>query len=393
MAKMTAIPQLPVLKCDQLISLFCHNDSSYRNYDLANVSQDNQLTSADIRLSHKMGARFSNKLIQQLLNKGTAISKQLSQIPSSISIFDSNGKIPWNSLEQLFQVCNMYGMREANITKILHKKRPDLIPILDSVVVQKYLEPLCVANGNSTLNLPIEKKMILHLQQFKRVADAKKLILKKLSAKYKLSEVRILDIILWTYFSQPVWFKSNHPKIKIGGRIQKHNRASMLSGSSRSAATSNKLQNLKLRLSHQISDYQERKIFMLANFHDWTVYIAAHDLELHGVTTFTTEDIKVTLKKLIPPYLYNKPGSKMSNVLPADNAWNSPKSSENVKYPCLDVISKSNKSYDFKFIGFKNAIGKKFGNKHIQNLLSNLNKRGLVNRCVNVRHRQVLPPI
>lgn len=371
------LQQLPVLECDQLISLFCHNDPSYRNYDLVNVSQDNQLTSEDIRLSHKMGARFSNKLIQQLLNKNAAISKQLSQISSSISIFDSNEKIPWNSLEQLFQVCNMYGMREANITKIFHKKRPNLIPILDSVVVQKYLEPLCVANCNSTLNLPIEKKMILHLQQFKRVADANKLILKKLSAKYKLSEVRILDIILWTYFSQPVWFKSNHPKKQLGEGYNKHNRASMLSGSSRSAATSNELQNLKLRLSHQISDNQERKIFMLANFQDWAVYIAAHDLELRGVTTFTTEDIKATLKKLIPPDLYNKPGSRMSGVLPSDNVWNSPKSSANVKYPCLDVISKSNKSYVFKFIGFKNAIGKKFGNKHLQDLLSNLNLMNL----------------
>jgi len=202
MKEATVFLRCPIRECDELVKSFCKHDSSYTNYDLQLVPQDNVLRPEEIRLSHKMGARFSNSLIENLLNRGNSITKALSQISLGLSILDSFEKIPWDVLEELFKTCVMPGLGEANITKILHKKRPQLIPILDSVV-QGYLGGLPVTHSN--VPQAPEKKIVFHIRQLKQDADANRLTLLNLAEQFDLSVVRILDILIWTHFAKPRW--------------------------------------------------------------------------------------------------------------------------------------------------------------------------------------------
>lgn len=204
MTETTVNLRFPILRCDEVVSKFCKYDSSYSNYDSQPVLQDNVLRAEEIKLSHKMGARFPNTLITELIGRSNIISKALSQISPTLSILDAYEQIPWEALEELFKACVIPRMGEANITKILHKKRPQLIPILDSVVVQKYLEPLLTANTDIPKEL--EKKMVLHIKQLKQDAESNRAILVNLAERFNLPMVRILDILIWTYFSRPEWW-------------------------------------------------------------------------------------------------------------------------------------------------------------------------------------------
>jgi hypothetical protein len=149
-----------------------------------------------------MGARFSNSLVENLLNKGNSITKALGQVSPGVSILDSFEKIPWDALEGLFKTCIMPGLGEANITKILHKKRPQLIPILDSVI-QGYLDGLPATHSNSPQSP--EENIVFHIRQLQKDTDANRLTLLNLAEHFDLSVVRILDILIWTHFAKPRW--------------------------------------------------------------------------------------------------------------------------------------------------------------------------------------------
>lgn len=195
----------------KIVELFCRYDSSFRNYDLHPILQDNKLRPEEIRLSHKMGARFTNRLIPELLQNSNLIEKALMQIPPSFSILETSKRIPWGPLQDLYRACMIPGMGEANITKILHKKRPQLIPILDSILTNKYLRPMI---GTERLVRP-EKRFVNHIKHLKFDVDANKDLLVDLSGKFGLSPVRIIDIIIWTHFVRPRWL---HVHKGLGGQ-------------------------------------------------------------------------------------------------------------------------------------------------------------------------------
>ncbi|HUU64177.1 MAG TPA: DUF6308 family protein [Dehalococcoidia bacterium] len=361
MTRATVILPLPIIRYDKIVSKFCDHDPSYSTYDSQPVSQDNILRAHEIRLSHKMGARFPNTYIKVLLSSSNNISKALSQISPSLSILDSSRQIPWQALEDLFKACVIPGMREANITKILHKKRPQLIPILDSVVVKKYLEPLLMTSPN----MKLESKIVLHIKQLKRDAENNRVILINLAKRFNLTPIRILDILIWTYFETPSWLDNgkssrnskstlDHPcKDIIKTPRQKHGGVA--------------LENVKNKLAKKITNPEEKCLFFKAKgFHDWGPYIAAVVLNGRGITEFERKDLIEVLRELIPKYYNN---AKEGNTLPADLCWNPPISSAKVKFPCLDVVNKS-RPFKYKFIGFKEAIKRKFGNIALRRMLA-----------------------
>lgn len=114
---------------------FVERDGSYQSYDLAPVKQDDVLTESDIRVANAMIARMSPRVIAEIYARAPVINSALEQIPPSASLAAAEGAIPWQALEELIRA--MDGIPEVRLprqTKVLHKKRPALIPILDSVL-------------------------------------------------------------------------------------------------------------------------------------------------------------------------------------------------------------------------------------------------------------------
>lgn len=115
----------------------------YPMYDGVEVAQDNQLRVVDIALSIMLNSRISGNTGAAIWRTArTTVKASLSQIPPHIDLLNipPNEPIPGETaIEQAIDsMCNVARSKLAVATKILHKKRPGLIPIFDRVVQDHY---------------------------------------------------------------------------------------------------------------------------------------------------------------------------------------------------------------------------------------------------------------
>ena len=179
---------------------FIASDGSYQHYDLARVEQDNELTEADIRVANAIIARMSPRVRAGIYARASAINGALERIPTSVSLVDDESVIPWLALAELFRV--MDGIPEVRLprqTKVLHKKRPALIPILDSVVEGYLRSVYSVRRTGDDAGYAVEL-----IRAYKRELDANHAALSLLRAELlnrgiDLTECRLLDLFLWAY--------------------------------------------------------------------------------------------------------------------------------------------------------------------------------------------------
>jgi len=182
--------------CQEKLADFCERDASYREYDLRpDVKDDSELLEKDIRFANHMVARMGPLIIKSVVGRRRAINSALARVAPTVSISDAN--IPWIALEQLFSATLGPELGPARVTKILHKKRPKLIPILDSVVVS-YCKVAC---GNDVWHKDTASSMIAYTKAIKDDIDENLYVLEsaiQMSA-LRLTVVRAFDILLWAY--------------------------------------------------------------------------------------------------------------------------------------------------------------------------------------------------
>ena len=115
---------------------------AYPMYDGVEVAQDHKLRVVEIALSTMLNSRISGNTGGKIWLKRATVEASLSQIPSHIDLLDitPGEPIPAESaIEQAIDsMCEIPRCKLAVATKILHKKRPGLIPIFDSVVEGLY---------------------------------------------------------------------------------------------------------------------------------------------------------------------------------------------------------------------------------------------------------------
>ena len=93
---------------------------------------------ADLRRANRGGARISAAEIAAILERRREIERALRAIPADSSL--AARSIPWAPLARLFDgFAGIRGVGFSKMTKALRKKRPAVIPMLDSVV-QAYLD-------------------------------------------------------------------------------------------------------------------------------------------------------------------------------------------------------------------------------------------------------------
>jgi hypothetical protein len=153
----------------------------------------------DLRRANRDGARISGAEIAAVLERKAEIERRLREIELDASLAASS--VPWDALTNLFDAFGgIRGLGFSKLTKTLHPKRPALIPMLDSVV-QAYLE------GDDTGGSFGERATAL-VRGYKRDLDRNRAPLgelrRELAARgYRLTEVRILDILIWSVGAKP----------------------------------------------------------------------------------------------------------------------------------------------------------------------------------------------
>lgn len=112
----------------------------------------------------------------------------------------ATSSIPWAPLTELFDAfAAIRGIGFSKMTKALHPKRPELIPMLDSVV-QAYLtsdDPGLLSSGT------FGERATALVRSYKRDLDRNRSALRELQLElenrtYRLTEVRILDLVIWS---------------------------------------------------------------------------------------------------------------------------------------------------------------------------------------------------
>ncbi len=174
---------------------FVARDGSYQAYDLAPVAADDTLTEQDVRTANRIIARMGAPEITAILSRREQVEAALAAIPTDASL--TSAVIPWRALGDLYQALEgLPRIGLPRITKVLHKKRPALIPILDSVVEQ-YLIGVGGPVGGT-----IAERAVRLTQHYKSELDATIDVLQCVKSalaqrSVNLTECRLLDVYVW----------------------------------------------------------------------------------------------------------------------------------------------------------------------------------------------------
>ena len=154
----------------------------------------------DLRRANRGGARISAAEIAAVLGRRARIERVLRRIDPEASLAGAEESIPWISLTGLFDAfADISGIGFSKMTKALHPKRPALVPMLDSIV-QAYL-------GADASAAPFADRAIALVRRYKGDLDRNLSALREVQRDlgvrdYRLSEVRILDLLVWSAYTE-----------------------------------------------------------------------------------------------------------------------------------------------------------------------------------------------
>jgi hypothetical protein len=152
---------------------------------------------ADLLLANRGGARISAAEKAAILERRGRIEGALRTIDPAASLLDSPA--PLAQLTRLFDAfADIRGIGYSKMTKALHRKRPALIPMLDSVV-QAYLmdDPATRAAGS------FGERATALVRSYRHDLDCNRSALRRVKRElarrgYTISEVRLLDLLIWS---------------------------------------------------------------------------------------------------------------------------------------------------------------------------------------------------
>ncbi len=173
---------------------------AYSSYEAYESSRPVSFDESDLRLANRGGARISAAEIAAILERRGEIERALRKIDPDVSLANARSAIPWVPLTRLFDAfADIRGVGFSKMTKALHKKRPALIPMLDSVV-QAYLtrdDRDMLSSGS------FGERSIALVRSYKEDLDRNRTALREVqrelaSRTHQLTEVRILDLLIWS---------------------------------------------------------------------------------------------------------------------------------------------------------------------------------------------------
>jgi Family of unknown function (DUF6308) len=178
--------------------------AAYSSYETGS-SRPVSFEESDLRRANRGGARISSAEIAAILERRGEIERALREIPADATLAAATSSVPWGPLTRLFEAfAGIRGVGFSKMTKALHPRRPALIPMLDSVV-QRYLtedDPGPSASGS------FGDRATALVRSYKRDLDRNLSVLQELqrelaSRSQWLSEVRLLDLLIWSVSARP----------------------------------------------------------------------------------------------------------------------------------------------------------------------------------------------
>ena len=193
-----------------------------RAYDNGVIPTDDRFPREQLiavsKLANKLGGRgIPARAIDDLCARQSMIARRLEELPSTMTILDESEDIPWSSITELFDLFRVPYVTIARYTKILHKKRPNLIPILDSRVRDDYFLPTIERGAVAGLSDGAKATYLVREMRKDVSRNSGELIrLHDWQGKpYPISVLRIFDILIWCRFG-PQSFRPRFANLYVG---------------------------------------------------------------------------------------------------------------------------------------------------------------------------------
>jgi hypothetical protein len=174
----------------------------YSIYDGVPVLRDNELRITDIALSTMLNSRISGTTARLIFREKEPVEAALVEIPPDVDLLDvaTEGEIPGASgiRRAIASLCAIRRVKLSTSTKILHKKRPGLIPILDSVVQSQYYLQWCPSfRGRHHGDYAIVLLQVVHKDMLSVASELRDLQSALAERRTPLTPCRILNALTW----------------------------------------------------------------------------------------------------------------------------------------------------------------------------------------------------
>jgi hypothetical protein len=191
------------VELDNALELALEFLEAYRSLESDVSSGPASFDESDLRRANRGGARISAAEIAAILERRGEIEQALGQLDPDASLMDATSSIPWASLTRLFDAfADIHGVGFSKMTKALHRKRPALIPMLDSVVQEYLTRDLPRTSSPASFGERATALVRSYKQDLDRNRSALQEIQRALARReYQLTEVRILDLLIWSVFA------------------------------------------------------------------------------------------------------------------------------------------------------------------------------------------------
>ena len=186
-----------ITDCRRKVMEYCRG--RFRSFDEIPVARDDKLREDEVRVANQLGALMGDAVIQQFMVKSDCVGAALSKLPTDGAIWDDWDEGRQSALADLFACVLGPDIGLARATKVLHKKRPDLIPILD-VNVRIYADRAATQRRTGLPGWDEEARRGVAVAGILRDDVTRNLsVLRKLGQKFGLSPLRVFDILIWTW--------------------------------------------------------------------------------------------------------------------------------------------------------------------------------------------------
>jgi hypothetical protein len=186
---------------------FCQPGSGrdfYRTYDRVSVEQDNTLRDSDILVANKLGARIGPISRLMFERNRTGIEAALALVPVGIALDDSwpEEQRLWEAIGDLYRACWTSDIEEARTTKVLHKKRPELIPIIDKQMVIGWYYTGYPESKMRGIDRMVEITKRIRDDMKRNAGGLRELQSRLVEEGINLTRVRLFDVVLWEAYQQ-----------------------------------------------------------------------------------------------------------------------------------------------------------------------------------------------
>lgn len=196
---------LRVSDAERRLLRYC--DEEYGYYDGIPSTDANQITPLDVLVTTAVNAFSiaSARRIREIHRGFQPLAAQLADIPPDADLARSDAAETETVRRLLHAAVVVPGVLVAVATKVLHRKRPSLIPMMDSVIVGHYRN----SSGEKWLAAAWEDQRraadagIRVMELFRTDLQATKeqldtLVTKLTDAGYPMTPVRALELLIWT---------------------------------------------------------------------------------------------------------------------------------------------------------------------------------------------------